>query len=83
MDKKGERFGTDDIQTENDKLFHSIGLDDIKEIAQRSRVTILAGRESKAELLHGLLKKGYANSIIIETSTANKLLALGSQQTST
>lgn len=76
IDRYGNRYGSDITQKRNDELVCSVGLQTLKKIAEEGTVWILANRFGKAKAIHACIQAGYANSLVIDSITANQLLKL-------
>lgn len=77
VNKHGKKAGSDKSKEENDKLVYSIGLDYLREIANFGTVWVLAARSQpgKANVIRGALQEGLINSLVIDTTVADMLLA--------
>lgn len=74
VDKDGNRIGSKEDQLQNDSIVHSIKLDDLKEMVRsRKLVWLLAASTKKAGIIRALLVSGMANSLVIDSDTANEL----------
>ena len=74
LDSDGQRVGSVADQEANDAFVYSIELDDLRKIAQRGQVWVLAARQEKAGIVAGMLRAGLANCLVIEDTTARALL---------
>ncbi|MBN1313288.1 MAG: helix-turn-helix domain-containing protein [Anaerolineae bacterium] len=74
IDENGEPVGTKEDQVRNDAIVHSINLEELRAIAKRGDVWILAGQSSKAACIRAALEAELANSLVIDSSVADALL---------
>jgi DNA-binding transcriptional regulator LsrR (DeoR family)/DNA-binding XRE family transcriptional regulator len=74
LDENGRRIGNQNIHEANDAFVYSIELDELRRIAQRGQVWVLAARHEKAKILAALLRAGLANCLVIDNTTAKALL---------
>ncbi|MCA0457111.1 MAG: helix-turn-helix domain-containing protein [Chloroflexi bacterium] len=77
VDKHGKRLGSQTSRQENDKLVYSIELNHLQKVARFGTVWVLAARSQpgKANVIRGALQEGLINSLVIDTTVADMLLA--------
>jgi DNA-binding transcriptional regulator LsrR (DeoR family)/DNA-binding XRE family transcriptional regulator len=74
VDKGGNRIGSKEDQLHNDSIVYSIKLEDLKEMVRSSKLVWLLGASpKKAEIIKALLVSGMANSLVIDSDTADAL----------
>jgi len=74
VDEDGERVGTAEDQAYNDTFVYSIDFDDLRSLAAKSIIWVVAGEVQKASVIRGALKAQLVNSLVIEPTVADELL---------